>query len=94
MGLVAGRRDPHALALLLLWNALGGICWATAIGLLAYFLGNAAGNAIEAFGLYGVVAVLVAIGVFVVAHIRHRRAQADTAEANPTQDTAGEGQPR
>ena len=24
----------------LLWNALGGICWATAIGLLAYFLGN------------------------------------------------------
>ena len=24
----------------LLWNALGGICWATAIGLIAYFLGS------------------------------------------------------
>jgi membrane protein DedA with SNARE-associated domain len=56
-----------------LWNALGGICWATAIGLLAYFLGNTAGNAIQAFGLYGLAAVLVAIAIFVVAHIRHRR---------------------
>ena len=36
-----------------LWNALGGICWASAIGLIAYFLGHSAGNAIEAFGLYG-----------------------------------------
>jgi len=35
------------------WNALGGICWATAIGLLAYFLGNSAGNAIETFGIFG-----------------------------------------
>ena len=42
-----------------LWNALGGICWATAIGLLAYFLGNSAGNAIETFGIYGLVAALV-----------------------------------
>ncbi len=44
------------------WNALGGICWATAIGLLAYFLGHAAGNAIETFGIYGLVAVLIAAG--------------------------------
>ena len=29
------------------WNALGGISWATAIGLLAYFLGSSAGNVIE-----------------------------------------------
>lgn len=77
-----------------LWNALGGICWATAIGLLAYFLGNTAGNVIEAFGLYGVAAVLIAIGVFVVAHMRHRRAQADTGEQAPTQDTEEERQPR
>jgi membrane-associated protein len=56
-----------------LWNALGGICWATGIGLLAYFLGNAAGNAISTFGLYGVVAlVIAAISVF-VAHRRHQR---------------------
>jgi membrane-associated protein len=55
------------------WNALGGICWATGIGLLAYFLGNAAGNAISTFGLYGVLAlVIAAISVF-LAHRRHQR---------------------
>ena len=45
-----------------LWNALGGISWATAIGLLAYFLGHSAGNAIETFGIYGLVAALLAVG--------------------------------
>src|ERR1700722_6204445 len=55
-----------------LWNALGGVCWATGIGLLAYFLGNAAGNAIEAFGIYGLVAVVLAAVVFFVAHRRGR----------------------
>ena len=55
------------------WNALGGICWATGIGLLAYFAGNAAGNAVSTFGLYGVLAlVIAAISVF-VAHRRHQR---------------------
>jgi membrane protein DedA with SNARE-associated domain len=57
----------------LLWNALGGICWATGIGLLAYFLGHAAGNAIETFGIYGLVAVLIAAGGALLAHRRHRR---------------------
>src|ERR1700722_1680355 len=55
-----------------LWNALGGICWATAIGLLAYFLGNAAGNAVEAFGLYGIAALILAAIAFFVAHRRGR----------------------
>ncbi len=54
------------------WNALGGVCWATGIGLLAYFLGNSAGNAIEAFGIYGLAAaVLAVVGAFVL----HRRAR-------------------
>lgn len=53
------------------WNACGGICWATAIGLLAYFLGNAAGNAIQTFGLFGLLAVVLVVGGFVVAHFRH-----------------------
>ncbi|HWY17784.1 MAG TPA: DedA family protein [Solirubrobacteraceae bacterium] len=56
-----------------LWNALGGICWATGIGLLAYFLGHAAGNAITTFGIYGLVAVLIAGGGALLAHRRHRR---------------------
>ncbi len=56
-----------------LWNACGGICWATGVGLVAYFLGKSAGSAIEAFGIYGLVALLLAIGVFLVGHRRHRR---------------------
>jgi membrane-associated protein len=59
------------------WNALGGISWATAIGLLAYFLGNSAGNAIETFGIYGLIAAVVAIVSTVVLHRRTRRARAD-----------------
>jgi membrane protein DedA with SNARE-associated domain len=53
------------------WNALGGICWATGIGLLAYFLGSSAGNAIETFGIYGLVAAVLAV---VGALVLHRRA--------------------
>jgi membrane protein DedA with SNARE-associated domain len=56
-----------------MWNALGGILWATGIGLLAYFLGHSAGHAIEAFGIYGLVAVLLAIVSAVVLHRRHAR---------------------
>jgi membrane protein DedA with SNARE-associated domain len=64
-----------------LWNALGGICWATGVGLVAYFLGSTAGNAIQAFGLYGLAAVLVAIAIFLVSHRRHSEAAAKRAEA-------------
>jgi membrane protein DedA with SNARE-associated domain len=72
-----------------LWNALGGICWATAIGLIAYFLGNSAGGAIETFGLYGLAAVLVGgLSAFFL-HRRHRKRKpadggaADTAARHP-----------
>ena len=57
----------------LLWNALGGICWATAIGLIAYFLGHSAGNAIETFGIFGLVAAVLAIGGGLFLHRRHSR---------------------
>src|SRR5437868_4147481 len=33
-----------------LWNALGGICWATAVGLIIYFAGSSAKSALETFG--------------------------------------------
>ena len=62
------------------WNALGGICWATGIGLLAYFLGSSAGNAIEAFGIYGLAAAVIAIvGAFAL-HRRARRRQEELLE--------------
>src|ERR1700729_1810160 len=63
-----------------LWNALGGICWATAMGLIAYFLGSSAGNLIETFGIFGLVAVVVvAVGVFTW----HRRTRAAREEQAP-----------
>jgi membrane protein DedA with SNARE-associated domain len=58
-----------------LWNALGGICWATAVGLVAYFIGQSASNAITTFGIYGLVAVVLAIGGMLFLHRRHRRHQ-------------------
>jgi membrane-associated protein len=57
----------------LLWNALGGITWAIVVGLIAYYLGHSAENAIEAFGLYGLAAVLLAVGSALILHRRHRR---------------------
>ncbi len=66
------------------WNALGGLSWATAIGLLAYFLGSSAGNAIEAFGIYGLAAAVVAVlGAFVL----HRRARRRTDGRDQSMDT-------
>jgi membrane protein DedA with SNARE-associated domain len=58
-----------------LWNALGGICWATGVGLIAYFVGQSASNAITTFGIYGLVAVVLALGGVLVLHLRHRRHQ-------------------
>jgi len=63
-----------------LWNALGGICWATGIGLLAYFLGHAAGNVIAAFGLYGLLAVLIAAASVFFAHRHHQRRMREAFE--------------
>jgi membrane-associated protein len=73
----------------LLWNALGGISWAIAIGLLAYFLGSSAGNAIEAFGIYGLAAALVAV---VSAFVLHRRARRRDAARDDAAGSAA-GQP-
>jgi membrane protein DedA with SNARE-associated domain len=58
----------------LFWNAAGGICWATAVGLLAYYAGHAAADAIGRYGLFagaGLVALLLV--VFLAAHLGRRR---------------------
>jgi membrane-associated protein len=76
-----------------LWNAIGGIAWASAIGLAAYLLGHSAGGAIEAFGLYGLAAVLVAIVSAVVLHRRHAlrtRSDERAARAARRPDDPGE----
>ena len=43
----------------LLWNALGGIVWATGVALLAYWAGKAVADGISRYGLYAVVALIV-----------------------------------
>jgi membrane protein DedA with SNARE-associated domain len=66
-----------------LWNALGGICWATGVGLLAYFVGRSAGNLITTFGIFGLAALAIAaVGGFLW-HRRHtRRMAADVTAAD------------
>jgi membrane protein DedA with SNARE-associated domain len=47
----------------LFWNAAGGIVWATAVGLTAYYGGKALADAIARYGLYA--GVLIAVGIVV-----------------------------
>ncbi len=76
-----------------LWNALGGICWATGVGLAAYFVGQSASNAITTFGIYGLVAVAVAaaggLALYLV-HRRHQQAQTDRLAAEARRQRAAE----
>jgi membrane protein DedA with SNARE-associated domain len=44
----------------LVFNAAGGILWATLVGLVSYYAGEAAGDAIQTYGLYAGAAILVA----------------------------------
>jgi membrane protein DedA with SNARE-associated domain len=60
----------------LFWNAAGGIVWAVAVGLIAYYGGHAAADAIEQYGLYGGIAVVVIVVVGLVAfHFLRRRVE-------------------
>ena len=82
----------------LLWNALGGVCWATAVGLLAYQLGHSAGNVLQTFGLFGLGAALLGIVAALLLRRRARRrpsrhaARPATAEAADPH-RADDGQP-
>jgi membrane protein DedA with SNARE-associated domain len=52
-----------------LWNAAGGIAWATTVGLVAYYVGKAAAQAISRYGLYGA-AVAIALAALVFLGMR------------------------
>jgi membrane-associated protein len=75
-----------------LWNALGGVSWAVAIGLLAYFLGNSAGNAIQTFGIYGLLAAVAAILSAIVLHRRSSRRAANGDAPSPPSSRVGRGE--
>ena len=53
----------------LLWNALGGIAWASTIGALAYVLGRSASGSLGAIGFF---AVGLAVIVFLITRLRSR----------------------
>jgi membrane protein DedA with SNARE-associated domain len=57
-----------------LWNAAGGIIWATGVSLLAYYFGKAAADAVATYGVYALIAiVVVAAIVFVVMRVLKKR---------------------
>ncbi len=57
-----------------LWNAAGGIVWATGTARVAYWAGQAAADAIEHYGLYAVVAlVILGAAAFIVLRLWRNR---------------------
>jgi membrane protein DedA with SNARE-associated domain len=51
----------------LVFNAAGGILWATLVGLIAYYVGGAAADAIQTYGLYAAGGIIVATAGVVLA---------------------------
>jgi membrane protein DedA with SNARE-associated domain len=65
-----------------LYNAAGGILWATSVGLLAYWAGKTVADAVSRYGLYAVVALAVLVVVAFFARRWWRRRH--PAEVAPT----------
>ena len=58
----------------LFWNAAGGVVWATAFGVVAYYSGRAAADAINHYGLYAGIGLAVLIVIAIVGiHFWRRR---------------------
>jgi membrane protein DedA with SNARE-associated domain len=64
----------------LLWNAAGGIAWATLIGLVAYYAGKAVADAIERYGFIGgaVVLAIAVVGFLLFRSWKRRMLGAET----------------
>ena len=62
----------------LIWNAAGGIAWATTVGLTVYYAGAGAKNVITQVGLYALIgaAVLAVAGIATFLIVRRRRQNA------------------
>jgi membrane protein DedA with SNARE-associated domain len=63
-----------------LWNAAGGICWAVLVGLVAYYAGHAAAEAINRYGLIagGAIVGLLAVGAVALHFWRRRMLRAES----------------
>jgi membrane-associated protein len=66
------------------YNALGAITWAVTFGLVGFYAGKAAADAITKYGVYAAIALAAAIVAFVVWHVvreRRRKAAAGAGDA-------------
>jgi membrane protein DedA with SNARE-associated domain len=63
----------------LLWNAAGAIVWATGVALVAYYLGQAAADAIGRYGIFaaGGAVLFAVIGFLIVRRVERRVAESD-----------------
>jgi membrane-associated protein len=68
---LAGVNRMHWVVFLF-WNAVGGIAWATSVGLLAYVAGPAAASVVSTVGIVGIAVLLVFAAILLVWR-RHRR---------------------
>jgi membrane-associated protein len=79
----------------LFWNALGGIAWASSVGLLAYFLGHTAEQYLKASGLIALGAVVLAGGtLWLVLRLRRERAEDVVDELLEAEDATARPGPR
>jgi len=63
--------------LFLFWNALGGVAWATSIGVAAYYLGKAAGAELGVVGLAMLALVVGGLAVLLARRLRRRAIASD-----------------
>jgi len=71
----------------LFWNALGGIAWATSVGLAAYYLGATAEHILKVAGLAGIaVVVLIAAGYLLWRRRRHKQSLQLAEPDDPSSD--------
>ncbi len=63
----------------LLWNAAGGIVWATSVGLVAFYGGKAVADALSRYGLYAGIAIAVIVVLALVGvRVWHRRVMGES----------------
>jgi membrane protein DedA with SNARE-associated domain len=83
------------------WNALGGITWAVTYGLVGYFVGSAAADAISSIGVFAAIGlVAAAIAGYGYLKMRERRAvdpgpsESQSPPAAPDSPSAGDSSER
>jgi membrane protein DedA with SNARE-associated domain len=58
----------------LFWNAAGGIAWATLVGLVSYYAGQTAADAIQRYGIFAAAAIAAAVVIgFIAVHLARKR---------------------